>query len=247
MATRRMFSLDVVNTDAFLDLPVTAQALYFHLGMRADDDGFVGSPVRIMRSIGGEMDDLENLVNKGYIIRFDSGVIAITHWKWNNQIRKDRYNPTMHTLEKSLIVEDEAKKYLLVSKLATVWQPHGNRMETQNRIEKDNLDEESIEVEGKGERGKGEGGEPSRSAAPPPINNHILPFPENQKIMIPLVDGFYHVPAEQIEAWSQEYPSVDLRKELSEMAAWLTDNPEQKTDLAFIYAYINDWLANAND
>lgn len=117
---------------------------------------------------------------------------------------------------------------------------------TNNRT-KNNRTINNRRVEGKGERGKGEGGEPSRSAAPPPGSDQIIPFQGNQKILIPIVGGSYEVPAVLIEVLSQEYPSVDLRKELSAMAAWLRDNPEQKTDLASIYAYINDWLANAND
>lgn len=97
-----MFSRDVVGTDRFLDMPFSAQALYFHLGMVADDDGFVTSPRTVARSIGARNEDLATLLGKGYIVVFDSGVIVITDWGSNNMIRSDRYTPTVHTAEKEL-------------------------------------------------------------------------------------------------------------------------------------------------
>ena len=83
-----MFCLDIVNSDAFLDMPLSAQALYFHLGMRADDDGFIGNPKSIQRLAGASQDDLMLLITKRFLIAFDSGVIAIKHWRMNNYIQK---------------------------------------------------------------------------------------------------------------------------------------------------------------
>lgn len=103
MANRRMFSLDIVNTDSFLDMSASAQALYFHLGMRADDDGFIASPKRITNMVGCNIDDLKLLIAKGFLIRFDSGIIVITHWKVNNYLRPDRYHPTLHQTEKNYL------------------------------------------------------------------------------------------------------------------------------------------------
>lgn len=100
MARRRMFSLDVVDTDAFLDMSSSAQALYFHLGMRADDDGFVSSPKRITATVGASPDDLKLLAAKGFIIPFESGVCVIRDWKINNYLRPDRYTPTLYQAEK---------------------------------------------------------------------------------------------------------------------------------------------------
>lgn len=91
MARRRMFSLDVVDTDAFTEMPVSAQALYFHLGMHGDDDGFVSSPRKIEKSVGCNSDDLKLLVAKGFIIPFDSGVVVIRDWNANNTLKNDRY------------------------------------------------------------------------------------------------------------------------------------------------------------
>ena len=107
MAKRRMFSLDVVDTDAFLDLPCSSQALYFHLGMRADDDGFVASPKRITAIVGSSLEDLKLLVAKGFIIPFESGVCVIRDWKLNNFIRSDRYTPTIYQAEKAQLAAPE--------------------------------------------------------------------------------------------------------------------------------------------
>lgn len=103
MAKRRMFSLDIVDTDKFLDLPASTQALYFHLGMRADDDGFVGNPKKIAKSIGATDVDLNLLCSKGFIIPFESGVIVITHFKMQNTLKNDRYKPTIYKNEKNML------------------------------------------------------------------------------------------------------------------------------------------------
>lgn len=106
MANRRMFSLSVIDTDWFLDLPLSTQALYFHLSMRADDDGFVDSPKSVMRKIGASNNDFDLLLAKRYLIQFENGVIVIKHWRMNNSIRADRYEPTRFQKEfKSLKIK----------------------------------------------------------------------------------------------------------------------------------------------
>lgn len=114
MAKRRMFSLDVVDTDAFLDLPASSQNLYFHLGMRADDDGFISSPKRIAATVNASADDLKLLAAKGFIIPFDSGVCVVRDWKINNYIQGDRYTPSLYTDEKERLVLDESKRYSML-------------------------------------------------------------------------------------------------------------------------------------
>ena len=94
-----MFSSQIVSTDLFLEMPLTSQALYFHLGMSADDDGFV-SPKKILRMTGAGDDDLRVLMSKSFVIPFDTGVIVITHWKQNNYLRNDRYTPSIYKTEK---------------------------------------------------------------------------------------------------------------------------------------------------
>ena len=96
MAEKRMFTQKIIDSDAFLDMPLSTQALYFHLNMRADDDGFINNPKRIQRTIGASEDDLKLLILKRFVIGFENGVIVIKHWRMHNTLRKDRYNPTQY-------------------------------------------------------------------------------------------------------------------------------------------------------
>lgn len=112
MAKRRMFSIDITSSDAFQDMPLSAQALYFHLGMNADDDGVVNSPKAIQRSLGASPDDLRILVAKRFIIPIaESEIVVIKHWKINNLIQKDRYTPSKYQKELELLELDENKAY----------------------------------------------------------------------------------------------------------------------------------------
>ena len=113
MAKKRMFSMDVVDTDAFLDLPPGAQALYFHLGMHGDDDGFVGNPRKLMRNVGCRTRDLTTLIEKGYVIAFDSGVVAVRDWRLNNELKNDRYHATIYSEEKEMLTVDASRRYVL--------------------------------------------------------------------------------------------------------------------------------------
>lgn len=112
MAERRMFAKSIIDSDLFLNLPATTQNLYFHLCMRADDDGFVGNPKRIVTLIGAGNTDYSLLLHSKFILEFESGVIVITHWKMHNYIRRDRYTPTIYQEEKSLIIENPRKEYV---------------------------------------------------------------------------------------------------------------------------------------
>ena len=103
MARRRMFSLDIVDSDQFTDLPPTSRLLYYELGVRADDDGFVGNPRKITRFAECSEEDIKILEDKGFIYMFDSGVLAIRNWLANNQLRNDRYHETYFKNEKSMI------------------------------------------------------------------------------------------------------------------------------------------------
>lgn len=111
MAERRMFAKTIIDSDAFLDMPLSAQALYFHLSMRADDDGFVNNPKKIQRMVGASDDDCKLLVMKRFIITFDSGIIVIKHWKIHNYIQKDRYKETVYLQEKSTLTLNENNAY----------------------------------------------------------------------------------------------------------------------------------------
>ncbi len=96
MAQRRMLTLEIVNSDSFLDLPATAQCLYFHLVLRADDDGFMNSPRMVQRMIGATDDDLQNLIKAQFLLAFADGVVVIRHWKMHNYVKPDRYRATQY-------------------------------------------------------------------------------------------------------------------------------------------------------
>ena len=132
MAERRMFAKTIIDSDAFLDMPLSAQALYFHLSMRADDDGFINNPKKIQRAIGASDDDCKLLILKKFIIAFESGVIVIKHWKIHNYIQKDRYKPTIYQEEKNELIVKENKAY-------TECIQNAYSLDTQVRLGKDRL------------------------------------------------------------------------------------------------------------
>lgn len=140
MAEKRMFAKTIVDSDAFLDMPLSAQCLYFHLNMRADDEGFVNSPKRIQRLIGASEDDLKLLVAKSFVLLFESGVIVIKHWRINNYLRLDRTKPTQYQEERSLLTVKDNGAY-------TFGTPSGNQLPAvgtprldKNRLDKNRLD-----------------------------------------------------------------------------------------------------------
>lgn len=137
MAERRMFAKTIIDSDAFLDMPHSTQLLYFHLSMRADDDGFINNPKNIMRMIGCKDDDLKILATKKFIIPFDSGVVVIKHWKIHNYIAKDRYKETKYKDEKALLQLDENNSY-------TTCIQNVYKMETQVRLGKDRIGKDNI-------------------------------------------------------------------------------------------------------
>ena len=151
MAERRMFAKTIVDSDSFLDMPLSAQALYFHLGMRADDDGFLNNPKKIQRIVNASDDDLKILIAKSFIIPFNSGVVVIKHWKINNQIKADRYKPTVYVEEKSLLTVKDNNSYSLdmekeqnVSRMVPECIQNGSKVEPQYSIGKDSIGKNSI-------------------------------------------------------------------------------------------------------
>lgn len=108
---RRMFSDDITSSDVFLDMPASTQLLYFQLGMNADDDGFIGSPKMVMRTILSSADDYKILIAKKFILEFDSAICVLKGWRINNQIRKDRYTETKYNREKSRLYIRENGTY----------------------------------------------------------------------------------------------------------------------------------------
>jgi hypothetical protein len=113
MAQRRMFNKIITNSDDFLEMPVSSQNLYFHLGMNADDDGFINNWKSIIKLTGCKEDDLKVLISKQFIIPFESGVIVIKHWRLNNYLRNDRHTETKFKKEAKEIYLDESLVYQL--------------------------------------------------------------------------------------------------------------------------------------
>lgn len=147
MAERRMFAKTIIDSDMFLDMSLSTQALYFHLSMRADDDGFVNNPKKIQRMIGCGDDELKMLVAKKFIIPFESGICVIKHWRIHNYIRTDRYKETPYQEEKSQLILKDNNSYTLSNEVTTVGIPsgipggvqHEHQCETQVRLGKDRL------------------------------------------------------------------------------------------------------------
>ena len=144
MAQRRMFSKEVTTSDLFVDMPSSSQLLYFHLGMEADDEGFIGNAKMLSRAYGSNNDDLKLLEAKGFIIAFPSGVTVVKDWNLNNKIRKDRQKPTIYTEEKILLSLDSKGSYLLGNQVSTIPQPNDNQMSAQDRIGEVRLGKDSI-------------------------------------------------------------------------------------------------------
>ena len=170
-----MFSKRVIESDSFLELSKESQSLYFHLNMRADDDGFVNNPKKVQRMIGATEDDLKLLTAKRFILCFDNGVIVIKHWRMHNLLRKDRYTETQYVEQlKCLKIKengayteaDEDELLLLGNQVATKWQPNGNQMATQVSIVKDSKVEYRV-VEVSGEEDTDNGNETQ------PVDNSV--------------------------------------------------------------------------
>lgn len=175
MAERRMFAKTIIDSDAFLDMPLTTQALYFHLSMRADDEGFLNNPKKIMRMIGASEDEFRLLVAKCFIIPFESGVCVIKHWRIHNYLRSDRFKPTVYAEERAQLDIKENNAYTRKQFVDTfgipVGIPESGEWETQDRIGKANLVEDNL-GEGKGESE----GEKAEADKPPATPRPTIPY-----------------------------------------------------------------------
>lgn len=149
MAVKRMMNTNIINTDEFLSMPMSARLLYYDFCMRGDDDGFIDSPVKIMKMNGCSNDDLKILVTKNYVLPCEKGIFVITHWFIHNTIRRDRYNPTMYVEERNKlkIVDKIYQKQdieVAGNQLATNWQPSIEKNSSNNSNNIENLDGKSV-------------------------------------------------------------------------------------------------------
>ena len=147
MAERRMFAKTIIDSDVFTDMPISARLLYYDLAMRADDDGFVNSPKKIMKFVGASTDDMNVLIARQFIIPFESGVVVIKHWRIHNYIRKDTYKETPYKDEKAMLCLDENNGYRLENECpSTNRQRTVNEPSTQVRLGKDRLGKVRLEL-----------------------------------------------------------------------------------------------------
>ena len=233
MAERRMFAKTIIDSDAFLDMPLSSQALYFHLSMRADDDGFINNPMKIQRMIGSSVDDLRLLITKNFVIPFESGVVVIKHWKIHNYIQKDRYKETVYKEEKALLTVKDNMAYTIQGEnepscgysLDTGCIQAGHKMDTQVRLGKDSI----------GEVSKGE--VICAVASPAPAEPPII-------VMPCLKDEEYAVSKEDYEKDMESYPAVDVMQEYKKMKRWLESNQKNKKTKNGMPRFINNWLSN---
>lgn len=142
-----MFAKTIIDSDAFLDMPQSSQLLYFHLAMRADDDGFINKPKAIMNMVSCKEVDMNILIIKKFIFPFESGIVVIKHWRIHNFIAKDRYTETKYKNEKSMLDLDENKAYTANSDtMSTECIQVVNTMDTQVRLGKDSIGKDNKDI-----------------------------------------------------------------------------------------------------
>lgn len=182
MANRRMFSKDITESDAFRDMPLSTQALYFHLGMNADDDGVVNNPKSLLRCIGASDDDLKILLAKRFVIAIEeAGLIVIKHWKINNYIQKDRYSPSKYVKELKLLGLDENNAYLVLDTDCIQDGYTGKKRIEKKRIDKVSLVKSSEAIEETKDSKGTRGSNVSKYFFIVLVNNHYATFKDSDK------------------------------------------------------------------
>lgn len=219
-----MFTKKVTESDAFLEMPSSAQNLYFHLNMEADDDGFVNAPKKIMRIVGASEDDMKLLILKKFVLVFETGVIVIKHWRMHNLLRHDRYHATQYQEEYKMLSLDKENIYHMPitdtngQQREIPWQPNGNQMATEDRLGKDS-------------KGKDNTSAPSSNE-----NDAVAKIPLN-------VTGTYHlVFKEDIDHYKELYPAVDVEQEIRAMVGWCEANPSNRKTKGGVKRFIANWL-----
>ena len=245
MAERRMFAKTIIDSDAFLDMPLSTQVLYFHLAMRADDEGFINNPKKIQRMIGASEDDLKLLFAKKFVIPFESGVVVIKHWRIHNYIRADRLIRTVYKDERDLLSVKENGAYTMsdtcqtLDGQVTVKCQSSDGQVTDNcpqnvRIGKDRLGKDSI---GKVRSGKDRLGKDKVEV----IQYHA--GSEQSIPALPILDGPEWRPEQKdLQEWQKFYSRVDVLYELGRMRQWCKSNPAKIKTAYEIRGFVTKWL-----
>jgi Replication initiation and membrane attachment protein (DnaB). len=216
-----MFSKQITDMDTFLDMPATAQNLYFHLNMHADDDGFLGNVKTIRRMVGASEDDQKLLIAKQFLIMFPDGVVVIRDWHIHNYIQKDRYHQTIFTEDKKLLQLDSSKRYQILSNLS------GNKMDTeciQNGYKMDTQDRGRLEEELGKDRLEEEDEEHHQFSSPSESINHFI---ATHQI------SFSKYQLQQINEFKQQLN--DERLVVHAMKEAMSKNNDPKVELPFSY------------
>lgn len=249
MADKRMFSSKIINSDAFIEMSPMARILYFNLSLSADDDGFTNSIKREMRITGAEESDLKELVDKKFVIQFDSGVVLIKHWWINNKRQKDRYTETMFTEEMSLVYQKSNKEYELksndfsernepVTNLEPSWNQVATTTDTQIRGGEDRIDKDRL---GKDRLGEGcacvreESSEIQADCLTPPSNE------EDVFVYFPTSKGEVPITYKDVDNLDKKYNgAVDVKAEILACAANARNKPNSTNTWEYAVAC---WIA----
>ena len=229
MAERRMFAKTIIDSDAFLDMPLSTQALYFHLSMRADDEGFINNPKKVQRMIGASEDDLKLLIAKRFIIPFESGIVVIKHWKIHNYIQKDRFKETVYKEERELLSVKDNGAYTL----DTGCIQDGYTLETQVSIGKDRLVKDS--------KGK------DRNTSCSQLSDESVSPEANVEAVILNDQSEWKPSVELYEEYVRLYPNVDIAKEFRSIRAWCIGNPTKLKTRKGVLRFVNSWLEKAQN
>jgi hypothetical protein len=245
MSSKRMFNTQIVDSDAFLSMPLSSQALYFHLGMSADDDGFLNNPVQIARAINASQDDMNLLLLKKFVLRFDTGVMVIKHWKINNYIRSDRYKPTLYQDELRQLEVKPDGGYRLIGVLEnektpinTQVLPNGYQNATEIRLDKIRLDKISID----------KGSNNNDLYFMDQLNKDVKKNTTFETLEKLIKNNFItpkreltEVEARQLFDWVSEYPKAYLEHIISELCLISTDKRNFRYLKAVIIKAYDTW------
>lgn len=245
MANKRMFNMKIVDSDAFLDMPLSTQCLYFHLNMRADDDGFVGNPKKVMRIIGASEDDLKLLIAKRFILTFENGVIVIKHWRIHNTLSGGRYHETVYLDEKESLLLKENKSYSFSSgkkiddsRLVEMYNPTAENKRRTNGEQAETADIEEVVVL---DLDKDKGLDNNININKSKKGSSSVTDPDTTFINIPVQGGqYFTVTYGYVDELKALYPDVDVEQALRSMVGW--SNANSKKTMNGVKRFINNWL-----
>lgn len=226
-----MFNMKIVDSDSFLDMPLSTQCLYFHLNMRADDDGFIGNPKRIQKLVGASDDDLKLLMAKRFVLSFESGVIVIKHWRMHNTLSTSRYCETTYIDEKSHLLLKENKSYSFNSGVAI---DDTKQIEMSKRQNRRTLDEKKtnpdIDIDLDIDLDKKEKNIKKKKDEKPVIT------------LLMKTGDDYLISEEDIKEWQMTFKNVDVLQELKLMQEWCKSNPNKRKTKSGMRRFITNWL-----